>query len=425
MLPTFAPGSLCVALDTVESEVFDPQEPPETRYRLAPYLTFGAQIELEFESFRNLDLNARSDDDSSLLTPELALAASFDPAPRFQAFVDVALSREFVLEGPLTADAREDVVLEVTEAFVLIRQVPGGVSAQVGRQRFEDEREWLYDEGLDAVRLRYDRGPLAVELSASRDGMMRTDLLGPPESEQINTYVLRAAYGLPASIELATYAIVRDDRAADRRHLVFLGVSSWGEPVQDLDYWLELATVGGEDGPNRIRGWGVDLGVTYELQVGPKPALTLGVAFGSGDSDPDDGLDRSFRQTGLHRNEADFGGSATFKYYGEVLDPELSNLAIATVGIGVRPRDNVSLDLVYHYYVQHRTSTELRNTAIDAQPSGRRQRLGSEVDLILGLVEIGNRVDVEAAVGYFMPGAAFPDATGETWGMAATVLFRF
>jgi hypothetical protein len=330
-----------------EPGVFDPGDPPETRYRLAPFLTFGAEIELDYTFRRNLDLAARRNDDVSLLAPELSLAWSFDPTPAFQAFLNVALSRELVLaEGVDGAGASDDLVLEIKEAFVWLRH-PGGASLQVGRQRFEDERAWLYDEELDAIRLRYQRGDLAVELSVSRDGLVRKDVLSAEPRERGNNYVLLVGYRLLDEVELEGYAIVRDDRDADRRRPLFLGLRSRGEPVEDLDYWLELAFVTGRDGPNRIRGWGVDLGVTYEFQVASKPAVTLGVAFGSGDRNPDDGHDGNFRQTGLHDNQGDFGGAATFKYYGQVLDPELSNLAIFTVGIGIRPRESFSLDLVY------------------------------------------------------------------------------
>ena len=404
----------------------DLEAPPETKYRLAPFLTFGAEIEVDYAFRRNLDLDDHRDDDASRLTPELSLAWSFDPAPTFQAFLNVALARPFILEQDVGPSPSEDVMLELKEAFLRLRPLPGGFSVQIGRQRFEDEREWLYDEELDAVRLRYARGTLAVELSASRNELIRKDLLNATKKrERINNYILHASYGLLDSIELEGYAIVRDDRATDRRHPVFLGVRSRGEPVEDLDYWLELGYVGGRDGPNRIRGWGVDLGATYELQAGPRPALTLGFAFGSGDRDPEDRLDRSFRQTGLQENETDFGGAAGFKYYGEVLDPELSNLAILTVGIGVRPSEQFSLDLVYHSYVQHRASEAIRDAGIDAEPSGRNRRLGSEVDFIVGLEDIGNRVDVKAALGYFIPGAAFPRGTHRAWVVGAEVQFRF
>ena len=409
------------------ADIFDPDAPPETRYRLAPFLTFGAEIEVAYAYRKNLGLDDRRDGDASLLTPELSLALSFDPDPGFQAFLNVAVARESVLK--IEADQSkpsEDVAVEVKEAFIWLRSLPGGLSLQLGRQRFEDERQWLYDEELDAVRLRFERAALAIELSASRDGLVRKDLASSAKRDRINNYVLLASYRLPRETTVETYAIVRDDRGADRRRPVFAGLRSRGEPIEDLDYWLELGYVGGRDGSKRIRGWGVDVGATYEFQAGPRPALTVGFAFGSGDRTPDDGTDESFRQTGLQDNETDFGGATDFKYYGEVLDPELSNLAILTAGVGIRPSDTFSMDLVYHYYLQHHAAPALRSAGIDAEPSGRSRRLGSGIDFVVGLQEIWDHLDARVGVGYFLPGPAFPGAIGGgAWVVRAEVQFRF
>ena len=425
VLSAFAPGRGCSPASA--ADVFDPDEPPETRYQIAPYLTFGAELELTYDYQKNLGLDDRRDNDAATLVPELSLAFSFDPDPRFQAFLNVAVSRPAVwkIEAGETKPS-EDVALELKEAFILLRSLPGGLSLQLGRQRFEDERQWLYDEELDAVRLWLHRGALTAELSLSRDGLVRKDLLSSaPQGDEINNYVLSASYRLLPDLTLEAYAIVRDDQAASRNRPVFLGVRSRGEPIEDLDYWFELGYVGGRDGSTRISGWGIDLGATYEWQIGPKPALTLGFAFGSGDGNPGDGTDRSFRQTGLQDNESDFGGATDFKYYGEALDPELSNLAIFTAGVGIRPSDKISVDLVYHYYLQHRASTTLRNAGLEAEPSGRSRRLGSGVDLILGLQEIYDCLELKAVVGYFSPGAAFPERNGGAWVVRAEVQFRF
>jgi alginate production protein len=360
-----------------------------------------------------------------VLTPELSLAWSFDPAPWFQAFLNVAVSRDFVLASiPGEPRPSEDVELEGKEAYVRLGSLAEGPSVQVGRQRFEDEREWLYDEELDAIRLRYGHGALAIELSVSRDGLVQKDLLGRKENEEINNYIVMVTTRFPREIELEGYVIVRDDQAPGGGRPAFLGLRSRGEPVADLDYWFDLAFVAGREGSSQLRGWAVDLGVTYELQVGPRPSLTLGVAFGSGDRHPDDGHDGNFRQTGLQENEGDFGGTASFRYYGEVLDPELSNLAILTAGVGIRPTETFSVDLVYHYYLQHRASSTLRSAAIDAEPSGRSRQLGHGLDLIVGLVEILDRIDVKAILGYFFPGRAFPGGDG-SWIAAAELQFRF
>jgi hypothetical protein len=56
--------------------------------------------------------------------------------------------------------------------------------------------------------------------------------------------------------------------------------------------------------------------------------------------------------------------------------------------------EKLSLDLVYHYDLQHRAAAALRDAGIGAEPSGRSRRLGSEVDVIVGVVEILRFVQV-------------------------------
>jgi hypothetical protein len=77
---------------------------------------------------------------------------------------------------------------------------------------------------------------------------------------------------------------------------------------------------------------------------GGRPALTAAYAVGSGDDNPGHRVDGAFRQTGLQENEARWTGITRFKYYGELLDPELNNLTVVTVGLGLRPTKRSSLD---------------------------------------------------------------------------------
>jgi len=95
------------------------------------------------------------------------------------------------------------------------------------------------------------------------------------------------------------------------------------------------------------------------------------------------------------------------------------------VGVGIRPSDKLSLDLVYHYYLQHRAAATLRNAGLDAEPSGRSRRLGSEVDVILGVQDLLDRLDARVVVGYFSPGAALPDRNGGAWVVRAEIQLRF
>ena len=120
-----------------------------------------------------------------------------------------------------------------------------------------------------------------------------------------------------------------DDSDAD---LWWLGIRALGQwdlhTYGEINYWLDAARVQGrevvfeyddEDGVSivaerrrqNVRGWGVDFGVSWTAPWLGTPTFTLAYAYGSGDSDLEDGIDRAFRQTGLHDNKSRFGKALT------------------------------------------------------------------------------------------------------------------
>ena len=391
-------------------EVFDPDAPPETRIKIAPYLTFGAQIEVESELERNIDLDGERDEDLSAIAPELSVAFSFDPNRYFQAFLTAKLSGEFMFEDGDKVD--DQISFEFELAYLLFKHLlDDHLSIQVGRQRFDDERQWLYDAELDAARAFVQLSGLLVDLSVSRGGLVDRDLLNDDVSDRVNNYFAYGTYTISEETYVAAYFLIFDDRSDEDNSPIFFGIHSDGDITESLGYWLELAYVAGKDGSDKIRGVGFDVGSTYAFDLPLEPSITLGYAFGTGDANPDVGEDKNFRQTGLQANEGDFNGVADFNYYGELFDPELSNLSIFTVGAGINLiEEKCSIDLVYHYYLQNVATDSLRDVGIDAEPDGRNKSLGSEIDLIIGFVNEGSKGIFELAfvLGYFIPGKAFP-----------------
>lgn len=239
--------------------------------------------------------------------------------------------------------------------------------------------------------------------------MLNRDLLNPDEEDRINNYLLRTIYQVDnddQEIYASAYLYFRDDRSDDNESPFFIGIQSSGDFLENIAYWLELSLVLGKDGSEDIRAFGADTGITYEFDLPLEPSLTFGFAFGSGDNDPGDSENNEFRQTGLHNNESSFNGAVDFAYYGEVLNPELSNLLIYTAGVGFNITDNSSVDIIYHYYSQHRRSESLREVDIEADPDGAGKSIGNEIDLVLGFEELWN-TEFALRVGYFMPGKAF------------------
>ncbi|MFQ5783916.1 MAG: alginate export family protein [Alphaproteobacteria bacterium] len=405
-------GSLPAPPEKIVVE-FDFESPPKTRHRLTPTFSFGAKFESDFEYESDFDLDSDAADDRLTGGPTLSLALSYEPSPYLRAFVEAKLERKFLLDGP-RSESSDPVELNVSRANVTFPHLADGLALQIGRQRLKDEREWYYDEKLDAVRLFYRIDSLGFELSASRERLFDRDLLNDDGKRAISNYFFVGRYAWAEDSMLEAFVLARDDRTHRSRDPVFFGLRSTGEAFRNLDYWIDLAHVRGSDRSEDIRGYGIDAGATYVFDAPFEPSLTLDAAFGSGDSDDDDGVDRAFRQTGLQDNSAKFNGVTRFKYYGEVFDPELSNMTILTAGVGVRPSKRSSIDVVYHYYQQHRAAASLRDAAVDISPQGRSRDLGHEVDLVVGYREIRD-FDIEIVFGAFLPGDAFADGSDNAY----------
>jgi len=415
---------LLIFIHAPSAFAFDLDAPPETTRPLAPFLTFGGNVTLQYQLEKNFDLDASVHDTVSILQPDLALAFSFDPSERVQAFLNIELGAELQLAGGVKDERQTR--LEIREAFLLFKELMDGrFFVQVGRQRFDDDRQWLYDQELDAVvALFYLLPRLSLELSASRLNLVDLDFFNHAPKERINNYIVYGNYAIGEDKALAAYAIIRDDQSGQQESPIFFGLHSNGEIVSNLDYWLELAHVLGRDGSEKLRGFGVDVGATYAFDLPLEPAMTLGYAFGTGDDDLNDGVNQSFRQTGLQENEGEFDGVPSFKYYGELVDPELSNLSIFTGGVGIRPTKESSVDLVYHYYLQQMAVNSLRNARIDANPDGSSRMLGSEIDLIAGFEEVYS-VELKLVFGYFIPGDAFPARSDSSFLANFEIQYRF
>ncbi|MCX5740803.1 MAG: alginate export family protein, partial [Proteobacteria bacterium] len=184
-------------------------------------------------------------------------------------------------------------------------------------------------------------------------------------------------------------------------------------------------SVVGDSIERSVHGWALDAGLTWILPVFAEPRITVGYAIGSGDGSPDEGADRSFRQTGLHTNEPGFGGVRRFRQYGLLLDPELSNLSVLTIGVGCSLLQSSSLDLVYHRYRLQEPAASLRSARIDTTLNGRDRDLGQAFDLVLGIEE-WERVEVEVAGSVFQAGPAFGvDDHAWVWGGLLTFSVAF
>ena len=124
-------------------------------------------------------------------------------------------------------------------------------------------------------------------------------------------------------------------------------------------------------------------------------------------------MDRNYRQSSLHNNSAELYDGTSFRYYGDVLNPELSNLRIATLAIGFPLWRNNAINVIYHHFQQNHASNVLRNTLLDAAPAGNHSEIGREFSLIAGLTR-WQPLSIELIAAQFRAGKAFGPEKGQT-----------
>lgn len=426
-------------------------------------LVLSGQYEAVVDYIDRLPVGTGSNSYGRLLfEQELEAEAFYAVTPAISAFFQL----RFAMEEDLLSETPEDVsdrFIERGEMWVNWAGIAGSpVSLEVGRLDFEDDRLWWWDEDLDAARLIYEADlfeialAVAEELAPARSDRSYID----PEHENLTRWIAEISLDWNDHHALQLFVLHQNDRsgteapgaviASDREdesdaELTWLGVRAAGAFVFEggtlLGYWADAGRVLGretlletEDVPPKyvevdevvrkdVSGWGVDTGLTLALPTAGEPRFTLGWAWGSGDRRTDSGTDSAYRQTGIHGNECAFGGVERFQIYGEILDPELSNISIVTAGLGFSLMESSSIDLVLHDYRLVQPAGELRDSRLDAELNESDLDLGSGVDLILGLEE-WDAVQFRITASAFHTGKAF-GVDRDQWIYSTLFEFRF
>lgn len=323
---------------------------------------------------------------------------------------------------------------------------------RIGRREYLSASDW-WDEDLDSVSLESRFGnfetlvAIAEEQAKEVSDMDRID----PEMKDVRRILASFDWQFADGQLLQFYYLDQEDGSSSYKDgqfvdedkideedadLTWSGVNYLGwfenEKLGEFEVELAWARVSGRETVfdfNDPAGGQADVDVTTRQRVsgdasGVRLAWTpaafddirfiVGQARSSGDKTEDDGVDDSFRQTGLQ------GDSEIF---GELYQPELSNLIVNTIGIEFS-LNYLDIGLFRHDYEQDEAADEMRDVAIDVDTEGSSKSLGSEIDLVLTFDVYG--VEVEAIFVEFEAGdgyGQFSDESSQFWQIELTYLF--
>jgi alginate production protein len=415
-------------------------------------LILGGEIGASFQYRKDYELTDGADDDDFKIGPEAKLEATWQLGDTTVAFFDAKLFADTTLykEGGKSSG---EAGVSLSEAWLLKTRLFGtNLALQTGRQQIQDRREWWWDENLDATRLHYFGKKVTAFVGVGRELSHHSTLgrLDPEERGILRVlgnakweWADRQELGLfflnhnDQSRRYAVNDVIRKDRVDDAdARLTWAGIRGRGriksKVLGKTYYWFDLARVSGKQldydlsalnstsdvvtstSRRKIRGWAYDLGASIELPFKFKPYLTLGYAKGSGDKRRG-GRDTRFRQTGLHNNNGKFRGLSRFRYYGEVLRPELSNIAISTVALGVPVKEDRWIEGIWHRYRQPVADDRIPGSRLDIEPTGLSRKIGDEFDLVMSH-RPNAAWEIEFTGGGFRAGEAFgPEKGNWAW----------
>jgi hypothetical protein len=428
-------------------------------------LTIGGELESAWRYERNVILDDDANEAVSRFGQELVLEFSYPVTQHMVFFVDgIAFYEHEYSVGE--HDGRLQWAIELGQTWVYLSNVFGSkFSLQIGRQGLWEERNWWWDDDLDAVRLFYAAQRFDAEVAMTREvRRISTAAHHDSEDRDIIRVLGHTAWNWARDQWLDGFFLYHNDRSGRQRvgqrvkaakedpsdaELLWLGMRVSGEldlgRFGELEYLVDGAWVGGREimfdfreerekkrylrvssrTERAVTGWALNAGLSWETKFPGRPTLTLEYALGSGDRTPERGTERAFRQTGLHSNEGRFDGVNYFHYYGVLLQPELSNLHIWTVAVGFGFWHSSSVEFVYHVYRQVHPVPFVRDARIDADPTGARRAIGQEWDVVVGLQE-WKRLEVELIGSLFRAGSGYGQLAGQTaWSVLVEIDFNF
>lgn len=297
----------------------------------------------------------------------------------------------------------------------------------LGRKYLKDRRGWYYKTALDTIGISNKDDLLLYEFYLGTR-LNKNTMAYDPNAIQTNLKGVKFFFG-HLSYEyrkdntIEAFYIYEDNKNALKK-LGWTGFRLQGSlPQQNLNnllYWIDVASMSGKYQNNSAIGLGYDFGALYymnEKDIG----LGASLAYGSGGS-------KRYMQPSFTNNRSNYlSKDVSYRYYGEFLQPELSNMWISTINLvhHFNGDQNTTAIVALHNYTQDKAiKSQYNATNKTVLPNGKSTQIGNEIDLILHYDLFTNSY-WRFSFGYFMGGSAFNNKTTKKDGFNAQLYYKY
>ena len=369
------------------ASVFDAAKRKRTKHELTPNLSYSAYANARFLGERDINRDDAIRDASDELGLYVGVVGRAQLSSRIMAFAHGELS----LKDKSTHARSYGRIMDprLKEALVAI-SISDAVTVRVGRLRFSDKTKWVADASVDGLHIAHKTNTRVLEFAALRG-----------TEDNTSTYVMAHMGRVDAAAHWGGLALGEIDGDAKRLHLTGYYAT---QTTRRFSYSVNVGAIWGDAANGKRAGFGFDLRAVRKLGDHKlKPQLMFGLAYGSS----------GFQQSGLHSNKTYDGGQTQCHRYGFTTQAELTNIAVASVGVGIRPSRKMSADLIVSGFLQPSPIATTTLGRIAGETTGKSRFLGTEISAV-GAYRPTKKTKFELGVGRIMPGPAYRDQSTTT-----------
>lgn len=347
----------------------------------------------------------------------LELRQQFSEASRFVAQLE--LRAEYLTEDEIrNLPESDDLTYELERFYYQRFHAKKAVRWRLGRQNIDDLTGSAIDENLDGFRLTVEGDTLQLDLSFTRQDWIRGS--SEDRDDEIYNALVQLTFRPTQSTRWMPFALYRKeydlDSGNEDSRASWVGIQGVVRPSEAWRYWIHAATRDGTDTDDdeSLGGVETNFGLSWSQQGRFKPVYTLGYARASSD----------YRQSGLHSNEFRINRKNRFQYLGEALDPELANLQVITLSMGIQPAKQWRGDIALHTYQQIDLEDNIRGSDLEFDPDGINKDIGTALDMILSY-QRSKQLEILLKTGMFEPGSAFSSDRSAAWIAGLEIEYEF